>query len=81
MSNRGNALVLATVLYGRDKSKTVESIADNIYHAVEACGFGTDERKADLYAQLTEKLRTYMAFALVVDIIEACMNNTDRGVY
>lgn len=80
MSNRGNALVLATVLYARDKSAHIDSICDNIYHAIDVLGFGSDERKADLYAQLEDRLTANTGFSIAVEIIEAAMDNTDREV-
>lgn len=78
MSNKGNAYVLAGALYARDTSLPLEEIADNIYHAVDVLEFGQDERKADLYAQLAEKLTIGMRFEEAVSIIEAAMDKTDE---
>lgn len=78
MSNLGNAYALATALYARDKSEPLEDIADNVYHVVDVIEFGSDERKADLYAQLTEKLSDGMCFATAVSVVELAMDNTDR---
>jgi len=80
MSNRGNAYVLATALYARDRSKSFLAICEDVYDAVNVLGFGSDERKADLYAQLVDRLTDNMTFSRVVDTIEAAMNNTDREV-
>ena len=80
MSNLGNAYALATALYARDTSKPLEEICDNLYHCVDGLGFGTDERKADLYAQLAEQLTNGMPFEQVVNIIEKAMSSTDREV-
>ena len=80
MSNKGNAYALATALYARDKSAPFEDICDNLYHCVDGLGFGTDERKADLYAQLTDKLTDGMLFEKVVATIEEAMDSTDREV-
>ena len=78
MSNLGNAYALATVLYARDKQQPLEDIAGQLYHAVDALGYGSDERKADLYAQLAEKITVSTPFEEVVSITEAAMDNTDR---
>ena len=80
MSNLGNAYALATALYARDTSKPLEEICDNLYHCVDGLGFGTDERKADLYAQLAEQLTNGMPFEQAVNIIEKAMSSTDREV-
>lgn len=78
MSNLGNAYVLASALYARDRSLPLEDMAYNIYHCVEVMEFGIDERKADLYAQLAEQLTESMGFEQVVAIVEAAMDNTNR---
>lgn len=78
MSNLGNAYVLATALYARDRSLPLEDMATNLYHCVEVIEFGEDERKADLYVQLAEQLTDGMPFEEVVSKIEAAMDNTNR---
>ena len=78
MSNLGNAYVLATALYARDKSLPLEEMAHNLYHCVEVLEYGEDERKADLYAQLAENLKDGMPFETVVEHIGAAMDSTDR---
>lgn len=78
MSNLGNAYALATALFARDTSEPLEDIAHNLYHVVEVIGYGYDERKADLYAQLAESLTDGMKFERVVSAVEAAMDSTDR---
>lgn len=78
MSNKGNAYVLATALYARNKSLILGEIGDNLYDCVEALGYGSDERKADLYAQLAERLQANMLFSRAVLCIEVAMDSTDR---
>ena len=77
MSNKGNAYVLATALYARDRSLPLEDMAEQLYHCIEVLGYGSDERKADLYAQLADRLKDGMVFADVVVIIGTAMDNTD----
>lgn len=76
MTQRGDAYALATVLWGRDTSQPLEDIADTLYDTVEALDFGSDERKADLYAQLAEGLTGDMGFAQAVEFIETAMTRT-----
>jgi len=78
MSNLGNAYAIALALYARDKSEPLGDIADKLYHVVDVIGYGSDERKADLYAQLAESLTDGMMFEHVVSAIEAAMDSTDR---
>lgn len=69
-SNLGNAYAVALAIVGKDE--------EAVYHAVEVVEFGSDERKADLYAQLSEKVTASMPFEQVVSITETAMDNTDR---
>lgn len=78
MSNLGKAYVLALALYSKDKTETLETMADNIYQVVDAMDFGSDDRKADLYAQLIDNLREGTPFEKVVNVIETAMDKTDR---
>lgn len=78
MSNLGNAYVLVTSIYARDKSLPIEDIADSIYHCVDVLGFGSDEAKADLYAQLAENLVADMTFEQAVEVTHQAMDNTSR---
>lgn len=80
MSNKGNAYALAMALYARDKREPLEDICDNLYHCVNGLGFGEDERKADLYSQLSERLTDGMPFEKVVEVIEVCMDETDTEI-
>lgn len=78
MSNKGNAYAIALSLFERDREVPFEQIAENIYHTVEVIEFGSDERKADLYAQLAEKLTPGMGLEAIVDAVEIALDNTDR---
>ena len=68
-SNLGNAYAVALAVVGKDE--------EAVYHAVEVVEFGSDERKADLYAQLAEKITVSTPFEEVVSITEAARDNTD----
>lgn len=80
MSNLGNAYALATALYARDRSEPLEDICDGIYHCVDVLGFGVDERKADLYARLADRLTDGMPFERAVSVIHASMDAVDMVV-
>jgi hypothetical protein len=75
---QGSAIILASALYLRDKTKPIEDLEDNIYAVVDVIGFSTDEHKADLYAQLAERLSEKTSFHEAVSIIEAAMYNTQK---
>jgi hypothetical protein len=75
---QGSAIILASALYLRDKTQPSEDLEDNIYAVVDVIGFGTDEHKADLYAQLAERLTAKTSFHEAVSIIEAAMYNTQK---
>lgn len=72
------AYTFAGQLYARDKSLPLEAQGADLYDLVDALGFGSDERKADLYAQLEEKLTATTKFADAVVIIGDSMFNTHR---
>ena len=72
------AYAFAGQLYARDKSLTLEQQGSDLYELVDALGFGSDERKADLYAQLEEKLTGDTKFSDAVVIIGDSMFNTHR---
>lgn len=78
MSNLGNAYALAGALYSRDTDQPIEDIANDIYKVVDGIDFGSDESKADLYAQLAENLVADTGFANAVIIINECMDSTQR---
>lgn len=76
---QSKAFIIATALYSKDPDGTELPIADmedNLYHAVDVVGFGSDEMKADLYARLAEKLTADTKFTDAVDIIATCMQAT-----
>lgn len=75
---QGSAIILASALYLRDKTQPIEDLENNIYAVVDVIGFGTDEHKADLYAQLSERLSEKTRFHDAVSIIEAAMYNTQK---
>ena len=76
MTQRGDAYALAIALYGRDTSEPIGDIADTLYDTVEALDYGSDERKADLYAQLAEGLTGETRFADAVEFITTAMTRT-----
>lgn len=76
MTALGDAYALAVALYGRDTSQPLCEIADTLYDLVDVLDFGSDERKADLYAQLAEGLTEDTSFADAVCIIETAMRRT-----
>jgi hypothetical protein len=75
---QGSAIILASALYLRDTTQPIEDLEDNIYAVVDVIGFGTDEHKADLYAQLAERLTEKTGFHEAVSIIEAAIYNTQK---
>jgi hypothetical protein len=77
MSNKGNAYVVASSLYARDTALPMEDLENALYHTIDVLGFGSDERKADLYAQLADTQFADTQFADAVSIIEAAMDSTD----
>jgi len=78
MSNLGNAYVLAGELYIKDETLPFEDRSANLHRCIEIVGFGCDERKADLYAQLEENLEAGTPYQEAVLIIEAAMDNTNK---
>lgn len=82
MSNRGNAIVLAGAIYARSPGGEFPALdaEERLYNAVDALNYGSDERKADLYAQLCERLTATTTFTSACDIIEVAMDDTDRTV-
>lgn len=81
MSNWGRAYTLATLIYGWYPDKPLGEIAETIYQAVDNMDFGSNERKADLYAQLAEKLKHTTPFFTAVNIIDDAMSNTNRRYF
>lgn len=80
MSNKGNAYAVASAIYAGRKFQDEAALAEALYTAVDGLGFGTDERKADLYAQLADNLTPNTGFEDAVRIVEAAMNSTDKVV-
>lgn len=86
MSNRSNAMLVATAIYqGRVAARfggeiAREDLEQLVYDAVEAADFGSDERKADLYARLAENLMATTTFTAAWDIVEAAMDAVDEVI-
>ena len=83
MSNKGNAYALALAIYAGTDTATVdvEDLSDRVYRTVDKSMFGNDEAKADLYAQLEEKLTAGTSFERAVNIIEAAMDSTQEALH
>lgn len=82
MSNKGNAYALAMAIYAGTDTATVDvdALSDRVYRTVDKSQFGSDEAKADLYAQLAEKLTAGTSFERAVNIIEAAMDSTQEAL-
>lgn len=83
MSNKGNAYALASAIYADTRGPVVDidDLSDRIYRTLDRTPFGTDEAKADLYAQLAERLTANTSFERAVNIIEAAMDSTQGALY
>lgn len=83
MSNKGNAYALATAIYADTRGPVVDvdDLSDRIYRTLDRTPFGSDDAKADLYAQLAEKLTATTTFERAVNIIEAAMDSTEAALY
>jgi len=68
----GDAFALATVLH----RKSLKDIEDTVYALIDKGPYGSDERKADLYAQLVETLTADMRFDDMCAAIQAAMMKT-----
>lgn len=83
MTIAAKAFVIATAIYSKDPDGStlpIEDLEDALYHAVDVCGFGSDEMKADLYAQLAEQLTATTKFQDAVGIIADAMENTMKVI-
>ena len=83
MSNKGNAYALASAIYaGTDGAAVVDvdDLSDRIYRTLDKSPYGSDEAKADLYAQLAEHLTADTSFERAVNIIEAAMDSTEAAL-
>ena len=78
MTTRGDAYALASAIYAGPDGPTVDidTLADSVYHTLAYSPLGCDEGKADLYAQLTERLKADTPFQDAVDIIQMAMDST-----
>lgn len=83
MSNKGNAYALAMAIYAGTDTATVDvdDLSDRVYRTVDKSQFGSDEAKADLYAQLEERLTAGTSFERAVNIIEAAMDSTQEALH
>lgn len=83
MSNKGNAYALATAIYADTRGPVVDvdDLSDRIYRTIDRTPFGSDDAKADLYAQLAEKLTATTTFERAVNVIEAAMDSTEAALH
>jgi hypothetical protein len=79
-STVGDAYVLATAIYAGTDGPLVDTelVGERLYDAVDACGFGSEDHKADLYAQLAERLTATTRFNDAVDIVALAMTRTTQ---
>jgi hypothetical protein len=79
MSNKGNAYALASAIYAGTAGPVVDidDLVDRVYRTIDKSPFGSDDAKADLYAQLAESLTADTTFERAVNIIEAAMDRTE----
>ena len=82
MTTRGDAYAVATAIYADTSGPVVDidDVSDRLYRAIDKTPWGTDEAKADLYAQLAESLTADTTFERAVNIIEAAMNSTEAAL-
>jgi hypothetical protein len=76
MSNKFNAYALAMAIYAGHEELSIEDLEERLYKTMNAVFIGSDEVKADIYAQLAETLTTTTPFVEAVSIIEAAMDST-----
>lgn len=84
MTIAAKAFVIAMAIYSKDPDGStlpIEDLEDALYHAVDVCGFGNDDMKADLYAQLAEKLTATTKFQDAVGIIADAMEQTGQAFH
>lgn len=73
------ALAIALAIYQSDEiCEDHSDHADRIYYAVDKADFGSDGRKADLYAQLAERLTPGMRLDMAEAVIAECMKQTNK---
>lgn len=83
MSNKGTAYALASAIYAGTYNQAivdVDDLSDRVYKTLDRSPFGSDEVKADLYAQLAEKLTATTTFERAVNIIEAALDETENYI-
>ena len=81
MSNKGTAYVLACAIYAGSRERTTnDDVDERIYTVLDKSAFRDDEVKADVYAQLAEKLKATTPFAEAVSIIEAALDQTQQSI-
>lgn len=79
MSNKGDAYALATAIYAGTKGGSLpDDLDERIHHAVNGIGLGSDEHRADLYAQLAETLTETTRFEDAVLICQGAIANTRK---
>ena len=83
MSNKGNAYALATAIYADTRGPIVDidDLVDRVYRTLDRTPFGSDDAKADLYAQLAEQLTADTTFERAVNIIEAALDSTEAALH
>lgn len=82
MSNKGTAYALATAIYADTRGPVVDidDLSDRVYRTLDRTPLGSDDAKADLYAQLAEQLTADTTFERAVNIIEAAIDSTMAAV-
>lgn len=71
--------MVASAIYAGTKSQPIvdiDDLCDRLQRAIDKTVFGCDEGRADLYAQLAERLGADTPFNVACDTIEAAMNST-----
>ena len=84
MSNKGNAYALATAIYAGTQDQPIvdiDDLSDKVYRTLDRSPYGSDEAKADLYAQLAEQLKADTTFERAVNIIEAALDSTEAALH
>ena len=83
MSNKGNAYAIASAIFAGTSNcpcVDIDDLSDRLYRTIDKSGFGSEEAKADLYAQLAERLTCDTTFERAVNIIEAAMDSTEAAL-
>lgn len=83
MSNKGNAYALALAIYADTLHQPIvdiDDLSDRVYRTIDKSPLGSDEAKADIYAQLAEQLTAHTSFERAVNVIEAAMDSTQAAL-